>query len=257
MRDKPFKIAITGKGGSGKTVITSLLTRIISDEYNIKLLLIDADPTYPHLTKMVNLAPKQTIEQIRLNLIKKFSKNAKNGKDYAENLNLAVYDNISESSKFALFSLGHPEGEGCFCPSNTLLRNVLREISSDFELVLIDAEAGLEQIQRKVLDSIDLLFIVSDTSMRSFETALAIREYGLKHTACKSTFLVFNRVKSEINRILESNDVANFDFFYQIPEDPHILSVDINGESIFELPNNSPSLLATSAMVKLYLSNLL
>jgi len=171
---KPLTISVVGKGGSGKTAITTLLAKSISKNYNYKMLLIDADPTHPHLSHMVGLVPQKSLEQLRIDVIDKVLTNAKSYEEVAENIDFEVYNAITESKDFSLFSIGQPEGPGCFCPSNTLLRKVISSISKDFDIVLIDCEAGLEQINRMVIETVDILLIVSDISIRSVETAATI-----------------------------------------------------------------------------------
>ena len=149
--EKPLTISVVGKGGSGKSIITTLLAKSISKGYDFKILLIDADPTHPHLSHMVNLIPEKSLEKLRTDVIDEILTKAKDLDKVAENIDFEVYNAITESKNFSLFSIGQPEGPGCFCPSNALLRKVINSISKDFDIVLIDCEAGLEQINRMVI----------------------------------------------------------------------------------------------------------
>ena len=83
---KPLTISVVGKGGSGKTVITTLLAKCISKNYDFKMLLIDADPTHPHLSHMVSLIPKKSLEKLRTDVIEKVLTNAKSFEEVAENI---------------------------------------------------------------------------------------------------------------------------------------------------------------------------
>ena len=159
---KPLIIAVVGKGGVGKTIITTLLAKNISQNYNFKMLLIDADPTHPHLSNMVKLVPRVSLEMIRIDVINKTLDKEKSVQELAENIDFEVYNAIVEGKDFSLISIGQPEDPGCFCPSNTLLRKVIESISKDFDIILIDCEAGLEQINRMVIESVDIILIVSD-----------------------------------------------------------------------------------------------
>ena len=240
-------ISIVGKGGVGKTMITTLLAKTISEKYNYKLLLIDADTTHPHLSNMVKLKPKKSIEEIRLEAIKTiFKKDQK----LAENIDFHVYEGIAENKDFCLFSIGQPVGPGCFCPSNTLLRKVIESISKDFDIVLIDCEAGLEQINRKVIKSVDILLIIVDISLRSIETANSIQKSAKRFTNYKKLGVIINRAKGNIEKILKRIEELGLPLLAQIPEDEIITEFDLEGKALIDIPENAPCLLALNKMVK-------
>jgi CO dehydrogenase maturation factor len=242
--ETPLKISIVGKGGSGKSVITTLLAKSISQKEKYKILLIDADPTHPHLSYMVNLLPKKSLEELRTDVIDEILTKAKDFEKVAENIDFEVYNAITESKDFSLFSIGQPEGPGCFCPSNTLLRKVISSITKDFDIVLIDCEAGLEQINRMVIETIDLLLIVSDTSIRSVETADAIRKSAKKFTNYKDFGVILNRVKGDADYIVKKLKDLELPLLAKIPEDDNITNFDMKGKPLIGIPKNSPSLLA-------------
>ena len=201
MENKPLVVSIVGKGGSGKTVITTLLAKFIARNYDYKMLLIDADPTHPHLSYMVNLIPEKSLEKLRIDVIDEILTKADDFEKVAQNIDFEVYNAIAESKHFSVFSIGQPEGPGCFCPSNTLLRKVIGSISKDFDIVLIDCEAGLEQINRMVIETVDIILIVSDMSIRSIDTAATIRDGAKKFTNYKKLGVVLNRVKGNTTQI--------------------------------------------------------
>jgi CO dehydrogenase maturation factor len=240
-RKKPLIVAIVGKGGVGKTIVTTLIAKAISISYNYKLLLIDADPTHPHLSKMVNLLPEKSLEMVRAELIDKTINKKKDIQMLAENIDFEVYSAIKENKDFSLFSIGQPEGPGCFCPSNALLRKVIESISSDFDVVLIDCEAGLEQINRMVIKSVDIILIISDISLRSIETAKSIRKSAKKFTNYKKIGVIINRVKGDINNILDKLREFDLQLIALIPEDNIITKYDLEGKAIIDVPEDSKS----------------
>jgi CO dehydrogenase maturation factor len=242
LKKHPLIIAIVGKGGVGKTVITTLIAKAISTSYKFKLLLIDADPTHPHLSNMVNLVPEKSLEKIRTELINKTINKKKDIQTIAESIDFEVYSAIKESKDFSLFSIGQPEGPGCFCPSNALLRKVIESISSDFDVVLIDCEAGLEQINRMVIRSVDTILIVSDISLRSIETAKSIKETAKRYTNYKKIGVIVNRAKGDINIILDKLRQYDLSLFASIPEDVLITKFDLEGKSLINIPEDSVSL---------------
>ena len=247
--EKPIIISVVGKGGVGKSIITTLLTKGISQLYDYKMLLIDADPTHPHLCEMVKLMPNKSLEEMRLDTIKKASKKDRSPQELAENIDFEVYNGIAESKDFCLFSIGQPEGSGCFCPSNTLLRKVIESISKDFDIVLIDCEAGLEQINRMVIQSVDILVIVTDISIRSIKTANSIRNRAKKFTNYKKLGVIINKAKGNIDSILIKLNDLDLPILGQIPEDETIMEFDLNGIPLIEIPENNPSMLAIKDII--------
>ncbi len=250
LRNTPLSIAVVGKGGVGKTIITTLLAKVISQQFNYKLLLIDADPAHPHLSNMVKLVPKKSLEAIRTDIIESTLKKEKTPKKLAENVDFKVYNSMAESKDFCLFSIGQPEGPGCFCPSNTLLKKVIESISQDFDIVLIDCEAGLEQINRLVLESVDFILIVTDISLRSVETANSIKKSAKKFTKYKKLGIIINKVKGNIDLILEKLNQLNLPLIGKLPEDETIIKQDLEGKPIIDIPEDAPSLRAVKDLVK-------
>ena len=247
--DHPLVIAILGKGGVGKSILTTLMAKNISLEYNLKLLLIDADPTHPHLSKMVKLNPKKSIEKVRAELINSILSKEKPTDQIAENIDFNVYNAMVESKQFSLFSIGQPEGPGCFCPSNTILRRVIESISKDFDIVLIDCEAGLEIVNRLVIQSVDIILIVTDISIRGIDTAESIRSSAVKFTKYKQMGIIVNKVRGDISSIVEKIQALNFKLLGLIPEDDNIKEFDLQGKPIIDLPLNSESYLEVKKLV--------
>ena len=237
----PLIIAITGKGGVGKTIITTLIAKAISTSYKFKLLLIDADPTHPHLSKMVKLVPEESLEKIRADLIDTTISKKKDIQLIAESIDFKVYNAITESKDFSLFSIGQPEGPGCFCPSNALLRKVIESISKDFDVVLIDCEAGLEQINRMVIKSVDYVIIITDISLRSVETAYSISQSAKKFTNYRKIGVIINRVKGDIAKITDKLKEYDLTAIASIPEDEILTKFDLEGKPIIDIPDKSVS----------------
>jgi CO dehydrogenase maturation factor len=251
---RPLIISVVGKGGVGKTVITALIAESLAEKYNYKILLIDADPTHPHLSKMVKLIPKKSLEEIRVDIIDKSLKKEKKPQELAENIDFEIYNSIAESKKYSLFSIGQPEGPGCFCPSNSLLKKVIESISKDFDIVLIDCEAGLEQINRMVIQSVDIILVITDISLRSIETAESIRKSAKKFTKYRKLGIIINKVKNDIEIILKKLEEMNFTIFGKIPEDRYIMEFDLKGVSIIDIPENSASKRVINDLIKEILS---
>jgi CO dehydrogenase maturation factor len=145
--------------------------------------------------------------------------------------------------------MGQPHTSGCFCPANTLLRSAIKPLTSLFDIILIDCEAGLEQINRKVVENINLLLIISDPTMRGIQTAEAIQQLALKFTKASRIGLILNKVAdpSVINTLRPKFKLELLGF---IPLDPLVAEFDLAGRSLLELPMESISLSAVRSIVK-------
>ena len=239
---KPYIIAVVGKGGSGKSIFSALATRIISRMKKYKLLVVDADPTHSHLSDLLDVKIKKSLEEIRTQIIKTAARGNKEDKQkLAEDIDYIVYDAITETKDFSLLTIGQPEGAGCFCPANTLLRKVVTSISKDFDIVLIDCEAGLEQISREVISNVDTIVIISDISVRGIDTAKTILDNSKKFTRYKSIGIVLNKIIGEIPLLLKKIEEYKLPLLGKIPWDPNINNLDYEGKSVYELSTDAPS----------------
>jgi CO dehydrogenase maturation factor len=237
----PYVIAVVGKGGVGKSIITALFAKILSEYNKYKLLLIDADPTYPHLSIMLNLKPKKSVEGIRSEIIQKTLQKQKDLKEIAENIDFEMYNAVEETKSFSLLSIGQPENSGCFCPSNSLLKKVIESISRDFDVVIIDCEAGLEQISRKVIENIDYLLIITDISLRSVDTAVTLSNMGKKFTKSKKIGVIINKSEGDVSNLIKKIESHDLDLIGIIPRDSRISEFDLNAKPIILIEQESRS----------------
>lgn len=249
-------IAVCGKGGVGKTLLTATMAKLLADRGNIKILAIDADPSFG-LAPALGVKVKRTIDDIRNDLIKKVKKGQRGNKsEMAAALDYEVFDALEEGHNLGVLAIGRPENKGCYCQVNELLKEVIGSLSESFDVVLIDGEAGIEQINRRVMRSVDDLVIVSDTSSKGINVAGTIRHVAQDRKAVKYTRigLVINRVrrKEEVDKILE---VTSLDLLGWIPEDDIIREYDFNGKPMIELPDDSSSVRAVQEILKKLMPN--
>jgi CO dehydrogenase maturation factor len=245
----PKIIAITGKGGSGKSVTTTLLAKLLSEKYNKKLLLIDADPTHPHLSYMVNLIPEKTIEDVRTEIIEESINRTLEVDKIARNIDYKIYNIVKETKSFGVLSIGQPKIEGCFCPLNSLLRNVIDSISKDYDFILIDCEAGLEQINRKVIRNVDIVLIISDMSVRGIKTASSIKKSAQRFTSSRYIGLILNRVKGSFQTLTDHIARLDLQVIGKIPDDEIISQFDLQGKPLIDLPENAQSLASIDSII--------
>ena len=241
-------IAITGKGGTGKTVLTTLMIRILGMEIGAKVLAIDADSSIS-LPYALGVDVGKTLSEIRTEIIEDPIVRKGVMDRHARTI---ITDIVEHGNGFDLLVMGRSEGPGCCCGINDLLRYGIESLSSKFDFTIVDGEAGPEQINRRVLQSIDTLIIVTDTSIRGFQTAAVIQKIAEAGAASNlgQRGLVVNRLKESNQQVSENALKLGLKVFGYIPEDENITKYDLAGKAIVDIPNTSPSIEAIRQVVK-------
>jgi len=242
------KIAITGKGGSGKTMLTAIMTRILAGSGNLKILAIDADSAV-NLPYALGVKVGETVAEIRRQIIEEPGVKAEMQNKHISNV---MAEALESGKGFDLLVMGRPEGPGCYCGINDLLRYGIDRLSREYDVTLIDCEAGPEQVNRRVVQGVDVLIIVTDASIRGVRVAGSImevvqRDEAMKHTR---TGLVINRLKENDQAITESASGWGLEILGRIPEDESVTEYDSVGRPITELPEASPSVAAVRAILE-------
>ncbi len=224
---KPI-ISVCGKGGVGKTVFSAMLSRALLMEGFSPLLLVDADPV-GGLTGAIGEVVKGTLASVKENFIRETRERGKEGAaEAAENLNYFILEALSERKDYSLLAMGHTTKKGCFCSANSLLRSALNEIIHAYAAALIDAEAGIEQINREVTRDVNKVFVVIDASQRSIETLQTIAEM----VDPSLVTVVVNRFRKGDPLVIP----AEFNLGGTIPEDEALRQFDREGISLWKLP---------------------
>ncbi len=235
-------IAITGKGGSGKTTISAILTGMFARNGNNKVLSIDADSSIS-LPYALGVDTKKTVAEIRQKIIDDPEERAE---IKSRPMHEVMEDTLEEGDGFKSLVMGRPEGPGCFCAINNLLKYGIDSLSKKYDITLIDCEAGPEQVNRRVVEHVDLLLIVTDASLRGVRVAGSIMEVikGDKNIRPAHTGLVINRLKNDDTLIREKADQWDLEIYGSIPEDGNISEFDSVGKPIINLPDSSSSMIA-------------
>ncbi|MDY6917485.1 MAG: AAA family ATPase [Chloroflexota bacterium] len=243
-------IAMVGKGGVGKTALTVLLTKALVGRGK-KILVVDADPVVG-LPQALGVKVTKTIGDVSEEIIKAARSGGKKAEiEVVSMLDYMVFETLLELDGFALLPMGKREGEGCFCPVNDILRDALDSLSKSFDVILIDGEAGVEQVNRRVTQRVDTLLIVSDPTVRGVQTAALVNDVAHKRDAAgvTRTGLVITRIRNGQESLLrESAEKMGLEVLAIVPEDENIRRYDLAGMPIYELDSSSPSVVAVREM---------
>lgn len=192
-----YTIAITGKGGVGKTTLAGLLvTRLIAAGRR-PVLAVDADPN-TCLDTVLGVALRQTIGGVREEARQLAGKGQSAGVSKQELLELKIAESLVEAADFDFLAMGRPEGPGCYCFANNVLKTALGAIAKNYPYVVLDNEAGLENLSRRIAPKVDLLVLVADPSRRGLETLRRLYQLAREmDIAYGRLALVINRLRQE------------------------------------------------------------
>lgn len=234
-------IAICGKGGVGKTAFSAMAAHaLMHREDTGRLLVIDADPAFG-LAFALGMPTEPSIATVREALLSA----ARSGdieveQDMARELDYMVFESLVETEGFAFLAMGRSRDLGCYCAVNDLLRDAVELLVGEFDTVLIDGEAGLEQINRQVVASVDDLIVVSDGSLRGLKTVTSVVELAHEHELVSQDriHLVLNRQDGEVDTAaLQGEGVP--ELLGAIPADAELAAYDRAGEPLIGLPHEN------------------
>lgn len=244
-------LAVSGKGGVGKTMLSALIIRKLVKDGERNILAIDADPDF-NLPGMLGVSVKNTVGDIKEELL---TKQSQLPPGYSKDtwLESRVFEIIVETPDFDILVMGRPEGPGCYCSVNNVLRWVIDSMTKSYDHVIIDAEAGLEHISRKTTMGVDDMIIVTDMSQHGFDTAKRINELaGELGARFKHLYLVANRVNAEHERaVTERAESLGPEFLGMIPYDICIEEYLFAGRSLLDLEECSATKAVEAIMDKL------
>ncbi|HNY64578.1 MAG TPA: AAA family ATPase [Deltaproteobacteria bacterium] len=235
-------IALCGKGGVGKTSLCSLMVTELARGRRGRILAIDADPA-SGLAQSLGVRPIKSVDDIRKDLVAKLKGGeALTPKETLHALDYELFDALAEGDGFALLSIGRPEDEGCFCRVNSLLKDIIEDLAGNFDYVLIDGEAGVEQINRRVMKRVEHLILVSDTSAKGIGVANTIAKVANDSRAVdfRSLGLVLNRVRSA-DEAGEIGRRTALKLYGWLGEDELIRDYDFRGSPLTGMPDTSAS----------------
>ncbi len=237
-----YTIAVAGKGGTGKTTLAGFLIDYLVEKKFVPVLGVDADPN-ANLNEVLGEDVEITLGDIREDIsVKNRDGKLPGGMSKTDYINYKLQQAIIEGHGFDLLVMGRPEGAGCYCFANGILREATDRLSDNYKVMVIDNEAGLEHLSRRTTKSVDIMFAVSECSKRGIEAAARVKELieELKLDV-KELYLIVNRVPEEglsddIKRAIEGYGLKLAGI---VPLDEKVFEYDNKGIPLVQLPKDS------------------
>lgn len=240
-----YVIALAGKGGTGKTSIAALTIRYLVEKRRGPVLAVDADSN-ACLNEALGVEVHTTIGRLREQSLEAIRGGTERpgGMNMEQLFDYQVQQAIIEAKGVDLMVMGRPEGSGCYCAANNIIRRYTDKLSETYPYVVIDNEAGMEHLSRRTTHKVDLLLIVSDPTLKGIQTAKRINALidELK-LDIDNRLLVINRVNDSDNDKLKSLAKENgLEIKGFVPQDEMIFDFDLHGAPVFKLPVDSAAL---------------
>ncbi|MFW2366051.1 MAG: AAA family ATPase [Desulforhopalus sp.] len=245
-------IAFAGKGGVGKTTVATLVVRYMGVNGKTPVLAVDADPN-SNLGETMGIDVPSTIGDIRETYMKD-PQSVPSGMDKVNYLETLVEQALIEKSAFDLLVMGRQEGQGCYCMVNNILNNFTDKLSQHYKYMIVDNEAGMEHLSRRTSGKVDMLFLVTDYSLRGLRAVRRINTMleGLKLDV-KNLAIVVSRGPEELSDAFRSEvEEIGLPIGGIIPNDPALLEFDMEQRSLLDLPDTSPSVAAVHGLMERY-----
>ena len=245
-----YSIALAGKGGTGKTTLASLIIRFLHAKGKEPILAVDADPN-TNLPEGLGLEVKETVGMMLANFMDE-KLNFSQGMSKETYMEYRLNELLVESKGIDLLVMGRGEGSGCYCYPNVILRKYIDLLTKNYPYVVLDNEAGMEHVSRRLSDHIDLMLVVSDYSLKGVRAAGRIRELTKElNLEVDTQYLILNRAPDELDTsIREEIERQGVDLLGVIPVDEKVFKYDLEGTPIMNLPDESTAVRAVSDIME-------
>jgi len=242
-------IAFAGKGGVGKTTVATLVIRSMAASDKGPILAVDADPN-SNLGETMGLEVPSTIGDIRETYMKD-PHSIPSGMDKINYLETLVEQALIEKPQYDLLVMGRQEGQGCYCMVNNILNNFTDRLSAHYKYMVVDNEAGMEHLSRRTSGKVDMLFLVTDYSLRGLRALRRI--HGMLDSLkldVKELGIIVTRAPDKLSdAFLAEVEEIGVPVVGTIPDDPALLDFDMERKSLLELPDSSLSVQAVEKIM--------
>ncbi len=245
-------LAVAGKGGVGKTSFTALAIAALIKAGKSPLLAIDADSN-SNLHEVLGIREPRSVGCIREDA-RSMGDDIPGGMTKDRFMEYQIQASIEEAKHFDFLSMGRPEGPGCYCMANNILREIIARLTSNYSLVVIDNEAGMEHLSRRTDEDVDHLFVISDPAPRSLRTigriVELVKELGSR---VRHSHLVISRVNGSPDHLPESirKQIESLPYSPEsyIPYDEVLVNMDLEGQPLVKIPSDAPSFMAVNKLL--------
>lgn len=242
------RIAVAGKGGTGKTTLSALLIRyLIAKHPGKSILAVDADAN-ANLNEALGLEVDATIGTILEDTKKPEAVPTGMTKDIF--IESRLMQALIEEDAFDLLVMGNPQGPGCYCYPNDLLKRYLEKVSKNYDFMVIDNEAGLEHLSRRLLPMVDLLLVTSDASARGVRSAKRIKDIveNVQIAVSKMGLVIGRSRAGNSTQLQQEVEKTGLSLFGEIPDDPLVVDYDLEGKALIDLPPDSEAVKASQQL---------
>ncbi|HAI20366.1 MAG TPA: carbon monoxide dehydrogenase [Clostridiales bacterium UBA8153] len=243
----PLHLAVAGKGGTGKTTLAALIVRYLVERGKGPVLAVDADPN-ANLNEAMGLEVTGTIADLLASMKDGYSVPPGMTKDmYIEyRLNAA----LTEGEAVDLLVMGGPEGPGCYCFPNDVLKRYVQRLSANYRYLVMDNEAGLEHLSRRIAQDVDVFLVTSDATARGVRSAGRVKALiDALSTRVGRMYLVLTRAGAGDERQLrEEIERTGLELAGIIPADPLVSQYDLEGRPLSGLPAGAAAVRAVEQL---------
>lgn len=236
-----FVIAFAGKGGTGKTTLCGLTIRFLVEKRRGPVLAVDADSN-SCLNEALGVEVHATVGRLREESLQtiRAGDERPGGMSMEQLFDYRIQQCLIEAKGFDLLVMGRPEGPGCYCAANNIIRKYTDRLSEHYPYVVIDNEAGMEHLSRRTTHNVDILFIVSDATKKGILTAKRINDLVDELSLdVRARYLVINRVSEDPSPLINLAKDYGLNVAGWLPDDPLIEEYDLKGIPVVQLPEDS------------------
>ena len=228
-------IAVTGKGGVGKTTVAGLVVRYLRNNTPGPILAMDADPDC-NLATVLGIDVESTIGDLREDMLKQI-KDFPPGMSKENYVEAGLHELITETPKVDMITMGRGEGSGCYCFINNLLRRFADDLLPAYTWMVMDNEAGLEHLSRRTAAFIDHLIVVVNENPLAIDCAKRVDQLlDDLNRDVRNRYFVLNAVREDrIPIVLDKMSGLGLKHLGTIPRDEAVEEAVFRGESLFDL----------------------